>query len=53
MTQDGRDFASLSEKDVDGLPDNDYDRYNKWLTAKKKEANVSIRDQINAKKGAM
>jgi hypothetical protein len=46
MTQDGRDFASLSEKDVDGLPDNDYDRYNKWLTAKKKEANVSSAQEL-------
>ena len=53
MTQDGRDFASLSEKDVDGLPRTEKKAYYAWQHAELDRANVSIRDQINAKKGAM
>ena len=30
MTQDGRNFSDLSESDVDGLPDADFDRYQEW-----------------------
>jgi hypothetical protein len=52
-TQDGRDFASLSEKDVDGLPRTEKKAYYAWQHAELDRANVSIRDQINAKKGAM
>ena len=35
MTKDGREFGKLTEKEVDGLGDTEYDAYQKWKIAQK------------------
>ena len=35
MTKDGREFGKLTEKEVDGLGDAEYDAYQKWKIAQK------------------
>jgi hypothetical protein len=45
MTKDGKKFADLTEKEVDGLDDATFDAYNKWKIEQKKMANLSKKDE--------
>ena len=53
MTSDGRDFSVLTEKEVDGLADAEYDRYQKWKIAQKQKAVVSLDASISQKQKAV
>jgi hypothetical protein len=51
MTSDGKDFSALTEKEVDGLADTEYDRYQKWKITQKK-AKVIVEEQRLKENGA-
>jgi hypothetical protein len=49
-TKDGREYAKLTEKEVDELSDEDFDKYNKWKIAQKNAKIIALDEGIKTKK---
>ena len=45
ITKDGRKYENLTEKEVDGLSDAEYDTYQKWKIAQKKATIIAIQEE--------
>ena len=45
ITKDGRKYENLTEKEVDGLSDAEYDTYQKWKIAQKKAKIIAIEEK--------